>query len=119
MPKVDICKGLVRGKPIGNTMKNLWKMFTSKRLPQLKLIVGKGGVFMPGDNCGNACLVAVFLSAVPFTFYTLSESSQIIRMQTYGTRKIFSNLRPFANSSTNLSKYLIFCVNGSSISSTR
>lgn len=37
----------------------------------------------------------------------------------YATRKIFSILRPFANSSTNLSKYLICCVKGFSISSTR
>ena len=35
------------------------------------------------------------------------------------TRNIFSIFRPFANSSTNLSKYLTCCVNGFSISSTR
>ena len=36
-----------------------------------------------------------------------------------GLRKIFSIFLPFASSSINLSKYRIFCINGSSISSTR
>ena len=33
--------------------------------------------------------------------------------------RILSNLRPFASSSTNLSRYLTCCVNGLSMSSTR
>lgn len=37
----------------------------------------------------------------------------------YATLKIFSIFLPFANSSTNLSRYLTFCVNGFSISSIR
>jgi len=36
-----------------------------------------------------------------------------------GLRKIFSIFLPFASSSINLSRYRIFCINGSSISSTR
>ena len=40
-------------------------------------------------------------------------------MQVHSARNIFSIFRPFANSSTNLSRYLTFCVNGFSISSTR
>ncbi len=40
-------------------------------------------------------------------------------VQVHSVRKIFSIFRPFANSSTNLSRYLTFCVNGFSISSTR
>ena len=36
-----------------------------------------------------------------------------------GLRKIFSIFLPFASSSINLSKNRIFCINGSSISSTR
>ncbi len=40
-------------------------------------------------------------------------------VQVHSVRKILSIFRPFANSSTNLSKYLTFCVNGFSISSTR
>jgi len=37
----------------------------------------------------------------------------------YSLRNTLSNLRPFASSSTSLSKYLTCCVNGFSISSTR
>ena len=40
-------------------------------------------------------------------------------VQVYSVRKIFSIFRPFASSSTNLSKYLTCCVNGFLISSTR
>ena len=36
-----------------------------------------------------------------------------------GLRKIFSIFLPFANSSISLSRYRIFCISGSSISSTR
>lgn len=78
-----------------------------------------GGRSTSGPAVAAARLVAVFFRSCRSSLIPLTEKVARPSPATYRTRKIFSNLRPFANSSTNLSKYLTCCVNGLSISSTR
>ena len=105
---------------VGEHWQTSCKCHTAAIAVVLGLVVGEPVSIVLLSSCGR-CHTAQPRSGTrqEFRIEALSAPYQGFWQATYSTRRIFSIFRPFANSSTNLSKYLTCWVNGFSISSIR